>query len=35
MDEFICYFNRGGVMDHAMVKNSMTLFAKEVIPHCR
>ena len=35
MDEFICYFNQGGIMDHAMVKNSMTLFAKEVIPHCR
>jgi alkanesulfonate monooxygenase SsuD/methylene tetrahydromethanopterin reductase-like flavin-dependent oxidoreductase (luciferase family) len=35
MDEFICYFNQGGVMDHAMVKNSMALFAKEVIPHCR
>ena len=35
MDEFICYFNQGGIMDHAMVKNSMTLFAKEVMPHCR
>jgi hypothetical protein len=35
MDEFICYFNQGGIMDHAMVKNSMMLFAKEVMPHCR
>jgi alkanesulfonate monooxygenase SsuD/methylene tetrahydromethanopterin reductase-like flavin-dependent oxidoreductase (luciferase family) len=35
MDEFICYFNQGGVMDHAMVRQSMTLFAKEVLPHCR
>jgi alkanesulfonate monooxygenase SsuD/methylene tetrahydromethanopterin reductase-like flavin-dependent oxidoreductase (luciferase family) len=35
MDEFICYFNQGGIMDHALVKHSMTLFAKEVMPHCR
>ena len=35
MDEFICYFNQGGIMDHTMVKQSMTLFAKEVMPHCR
>jgi len=35
MDELICYFNQGGIMDHGMVKNSMTLFAKEVMPHCR
>jgi alkanesulfonate monooxygenase SsuD/methylene tetrahydromethanopterin reductase-like flavin-dependent oxidoreductase (luciferase family) len=35
MDEFICYFNQGGMMDHAMVGQSMTLFAKEVMPHCR
>jgi alkanesulfonate monooxygenase SsuD/methylene tetrahydromethanopterin reductase-like flavin-dependent oxidoreductase (luciferase family) len=35
MDEFICYFNQGGIMDHAMVKQSMTLFAKEVMPHCQ
>jgi alkanesulfonate monooxygenase SsuD/methylene tetrahydromethanopterin reductase-like flavin-dependent oxidoreductase (luciferase family) len=35
MDEFICYFNQGGIMDHAMVRQSMTLFAKEVMPHCR
>ncbi len=35
MDEFICYFNQGGIMDHAMVRQSMTRFAKEVMPHCR
>src|SRR5205807_2521532 len=35
MDEFICYFNQGGIMDHAMVRQSMTLFAQEVMPHCR
>jgi hypothetical protein len=35
MDEFICYFNQGGIMDHALVRQSMTLFAKEVMPHCR
>ena len=35
MDEFICYFNQGGIMEHAMVKQSMKLFDKEVLPHCR
>lgn len=35
MDEFICYFNQGGIMDHALVRQTMTLFAKEVLPHCR
>jgi alkanesulfonate monooxygenase SsuD/methylene tetrahydromethanopterin reductase-like flavin-dependent oxidoreductase (luciferase family) len=35
MDEFICYFNQGGIMDPAMVRESMSLFAKEVMPHCR
>ena len=35
MDEFICYFNQGGLMEPGMVKESMTLFAKEVMPHCR
>jgi alkanesulfonate monooxygenase SsuD/methylene tetrahydromethanopterin reductase-like flavin-dependent oxidoreductase (luciferase family) len=35
MDEFICYFNQGGTMDHALVRESMTRFAREVIPHCR
>ena len=35
MDEFICYFNQGGIMDHAMVKQSMTSFARDVMPYCR
>ncbi len=35
MDEFICYFNQGGIMDHAMVRQSMTRFAREVMPHCQ
>src|SRR5438093_5336464 len=35
MDEFICYFNQGGLMDHAMVRQAMTLFARDVLPHCR
>jgi alkanesulfonate monooxygenase SsuD/methylene tetrahydromethanopterin reductase-like flavin-dependent oxidoreductase (luciferase family) len=35
MDEFICYFNQGGLMEHAMVRRSMTRFAQEVLPHCR
>jgi alkanesulfonate monooxygenase SsuD/methylene tetrahydromethanopterin reductase-like flavin-dependent oxidoreductase (luciferase family) len=35
MDEFICYFNQGGVMDHALVRQTMELFAVEVMPHCR
>jgi alkanesulfonate monooxygenase SsuD/methylene tetrahydromethanopterin reductase-like flavin-dependent oxidoreductase (luciferase family) len=35
MDEFICYFNQGGLMDHELVIKSMTRFAREVIPHCR
>ncbi len=35
IDEFICYFNQGGLMDHELVKQSMTRFAREVLPHCR
>lgn len=35
IDEFICYFNQGGVMDHELVRQSMTRFATEVMPHCR
>jgi alkanesulfonate monooxygenase SsuD/methylene tetrahydromethanopterin reductase-like flavin-dependent oxidoreductase (luciferase family) len=35
MDEFIGYFNQGGLMEHAMVRQSMSLFAREVLPHCR
>ena len=35
MAEFIGYFNQGGLVDHAIVRRSMELFAKEVIPRCR
>ena len=35
MDEFICYFNQGGIMDHALVRQSMTLFAEKVLPYCQ
>jgi alkanesulfonate monooxygenase SsuD/methylene tetrahydromethanopterin reductase-like flavin-dependent oxidoreductase (luciferase family) len=35
MDEFICYFNQGGIMDQETVRASMTRFAREVMPHCR
>ena len=35
MEEFICYFNRGGLIDHATVRRSMEVFATEVIPGCR
>lgn len=34
MDEFICYFNQGGLMDHELVRKSMTLFAEKVMPYC-
>ena len=34
-DEFICYFNQGGLMDPTLVKRSMTLFAQEVMPYFR
>jgi alkanesulfonate monooxygenase SsuD/methylene tetrahydromethanopterin reductase-like flavin-dependent oxidoreductase (luciferase family) len=35
IDEFICYFNQGGIMNSALVQQSMTRFANEVMPHCR
>jgi hypothetical protein len=35
MNEFICYFNQGGLVDHAAVKRAMELFATRVIPQCR
>jgi alkanesulfonate monooxygenase SsuD/methylene tetrahydromethanopterin reductase-like flavin-dependent oxidoreductase (luciferase family) len=35
MNEFICYFNQGGIMDHATVRQTMTLFAEKVMPHFR
>jgi alkanesulfonate monooxygenase SsuD/methylene tetrahydromethanopterin reductase-like flavin-dependent oxidoreductase (luciferase family) len=35
MNEFICYFNQGGLINHDAVMRSMELFAHEVIPRCR
>src|SRR6266436_1497058 len=35
MEEFIAYFNQGGLIDHSTVRRSMELFAREVIPRCR
>jgi alkanesulfonate monooxygenase SsuD/methylene tetrahydromethanopterin reductase-like flavin-dependent oxidoreductase (luciferase family) len=35
MEEFISYFNQGGLVDHATVRRSMELFAREVMPRCR
>jgi alkanesulfonate monooxygenase SsuD/methylene tetrahydromethanopterin reductase-like flavin-dependent oxidoreductase (luciferase family) len=35
MDEFIGYFNQGGIIDPPTVRRSMELFAKEVMPRCR
>jgi alkanesulfonate monooxygenase SsuD/methylene tetrahydromethanopterin reductase-like flavin-dependent oxidoreductase (luciferase family) len=35
MNEFICYFNQGGLIEPAAVRRSMELFAREVIPRCR
>jgi hypothetical protein len=35
MDEFICYFSQGGLMAPSLVRETMSLFAKEVMPHCR
>ena len=32
-DEFIGYFNQGGLMDPALVKETMSVFAREVMPH--
>jgi alkanesulfonate monooxygenase SsuD/methylene tetrahydromethanopterin reductase-like flavin-dependent oxidoreductase (luciferase family) len=34
-DEFICYFNQGGLMPPALVRETMTLFAREVMPRLR
>ena len=31
----ICYINQGGLMAPSLVGETMTLFAKEVMPHCR
>jgi len=35
MNEFICYFNQGGLVEPATVRRSMELFAREVIPQFR
>jgi len=35
MNEFICYFNQGGIMDQAIVRQSITLFAQKLMPHGR
>jgi alkanesulfonate monooxygenase SsuD/methylene tetrahydromethanopterin reductase-like flavin-dependent oxidoreductase (luciferase family) len=35
MDEFICYFNQGGIMAPALVRDSMRRFAEDVMPYCR
>jgi alkanesulfonate monooxygenase SsuD/methylene tetrahydromethanopterin reductase-like flavin-dependent oxidoreductase (luciferase family) len=35
MEEFIAYFNQGGLIDHATVRRSMELFAREVMPRCK
>ena len=34
-DEFIGYFNQGGMMDPALVRQAMTAFAEQVMPHFR
>jgi hypothetical protein len=35
MEEFIAYFNQGGLIDHSTVRRSMELFATQVILHCK
>ena len=35
MDEFIGYFNQGGLMDPALVRATMNLFAEAVMPLLR
>jgi alkanesulfonate monooxygenase SsuD/methylene tetrahydromethanopterin reductase-like flavin-dependent oxidoreductase (luciferase family) len=35
MEEFIAYFNQGGLIDHATVRRSMELFAHHVLPRCK
>ncbi len=32
-DEFMCWFNIGGMLPHEEVKTSMSLFAEKVMPH--
>jgi alkanesulfonate monooxygenase SsuD/methylene tetrahydromethanopterin reductase-like flavin-dependent oxidoreductase (luciferase family) len=31
--EFMCWFNTGGLLSHKEVEKSMRLFAQEVMPH--
>ncbi len=35
MDEFIAYFNQGGLIEPAVTRRSMELFAREVLPYFR
>jgi hypothetical protein len=34
-DEFIGYFNQGGLMDPALVKATMWVFTEKIMPHVR
>ncbi|GIS94426.1 MAG: hypothetical protein CM1200mP22_16630 [Dehalococcoidia bacterium] len=31
-DEFMCWFNIGGLLPHSAVQSSMQMFAQEVMP---
>ena len=33
--EFMCWFNTGGILPHREVAQSMELFAQKVMPHFR
>ena len=33
LQEFMCWFNTGGMLPHGEVEKSMRLFAREVMPH--
>jgi alkanesulfonate monooxygenase SsuD/methylene tetrahydromethanopterin reductase-like flavin-dependent oxidoreductase (luciferase family) len=33
--EFMCWFNTGGMLPHREVERSMRLFAEKVMPHFR
>jgi len=35
LQEFMCWFNTGGLLPHQEVEKSMRLFAEEVMPHFR
>ena len=34
-NEFMCWFNTGGMLPHEEVERSMRLFADKVMPHFR